>query len=283
MSNYVIATSTDDTDNDTTDADITAPADITCPDDDTADTNNVTNSTSTSSSSSPSRSLCSNPNITIKPAVKGGAVVVRHTDLYIAEARHQLSDTSSYCPLDFDPTPDHQTIVSQTIQNLIISGDLPPITSNLIIPKPCTARVYLLPKIHKADGPSRPIVVVCSYPTELISAYLGSVFSSLGQELPTYFQDTIHILHLLQDFQFPGPQHLIFTVDIQSLYTCIPHADGLKVLRFFLSRRPNKSPSTNTLIRFTELILTLNIFSFNSSHFLQTKGVAMGTRMGPSY
>eukprot|EP00061_Rhincodon_typus_P003268 g19676.t1 len=46
--------------------------------------------------------------------------------------------------------------------------------------------------------------------------------------------------------------------------------------------RHNQSPSTNTLIRLTELSLTLN-FSFNSSHFLQTKGVAMGTRMGPSY
>eukprot|EP00061_Rhincodon_typus_P009475 g33020.t1 len=42
-------------------------------------------------------------------------------------------------------------------------------------------------------------------------------------------------------------------------------------------------PSTNTLIRLTKLVLTLNDFSFNSSHFLKTKGMAMGTRMGPSY
>eukprot|EP00061_Rhincodon_typus_P003968 g21432.t1 len=45
---------------------------------------------------------------------------------------------------------------------------------------------------------------------------------------------------------------------------------------------PNQSSSTDTLIGLTELILTLNNFSFNSSHFLQTKGVAMDTRMGPS-
>eukprot|EP00061_Rhincodon_typus_P001657 g15388.t1 len=70
-------------------------------------------------------------------------------------------------------------------------------------------------------------------------------------------------------------------MDIQSLYTCIPHADGLKAFCFFLFRRPNQSPSIDTLIRFTELILTLN-FSFISSHFLQTKEVAMGTCMGPS-
>eukprot|EP00061_Rhincodon_typus_P005832 g25816.t1 len=72
-------------------------------------------------------------------------------------------------------------------------------------------------------------------------------------------------------------------MDIQSLYTCIPHADGLKALHFFLFRRPNQSPSSEIIIRLAGLVLTLNKFSFNSSHFLQTKGVAMGTRMGPSY
>eukprot|EP00061_Rhincodon_typus_P005560 g25206.t1 len=72
-------------------------------------------------------------------------------------------------------------------------------------------------------------------------------------------------------------------MDVQSLYICIPRADGLKALRFFVSRRPDQSPSTDTLIRQTELLLTLNNFSFNSSHILQTKRVAMGTHMGPSY
>eukprot|EP00061_Rhincodon_typus_P005336 g24715.t1 len=62
--------------------------------------------------------------------------------------------------------------------------------------------------------------------------------------------------------------------------TCIPNTDGLKALRSFLSHRPNQSSSTNTLIRSTELVLTLNNFSFNSSHFLQTNGVAVGIRMG---
>eukprot|EP00061_Rhincodon_typus_P014379 g41365.t1 len=160
------------------------------------------------------RVLRSNPSITIKPADKGGAVVVWHTDLYITEASHQLYDTSSYRPLNHDPTPDHQTIMSQTIHNLITSV----------------------------------------------------------QELLTYDRDTTHALHLLQDFRFPGPQHLIFTVDIQSLDSCFPHADGLKALCFFLSHRLNKSSSTDTLIRLTELVLTLDNFSFNSSHFLQTKG-----------
>eukprot|EP00061_Rhincodon_typus_P001154 g13886.t1 len=58
--------------------------------------------------------------------------------------------------------------------------------------------------------------------------------------------------------------------------------DGLKALPFFLSHGPNQSSSTDTFICLTELVLTLNNF-FNSFHFLQTHGVAMGTCMGPSY
>ncbi|XP_062918361.1 chitinase domain-containing protein 1 isoform X1 [Mobula hypostoma] len=72
-------------------------------------------------------------------------------------------------------------------------------------------------------------------------------------------------------------------MDVQSLYTSIPHQQGLKALHFFLDSRPNQFPSTTTLLRLAELVLTLNNFSFGSSYFLQTKGVAMGTRMGPSY
>eukprot|EP00061_Rhincodon_typus_P004862 g23616.t1 len=45
------------------------------------------------------------------PADKIGAVVVWRTDVYI---QRQLSDTSSYLPLDHDPTMTHQTTVSTT-------------------------------------------------------------------------------------------------------------------------------------------------------------------------
>eukprot|EP00061_Rhincodon_typus_P001462 g14865.t1 len=72
-------------------------------------------------------------------------------------------------------------------------------------------------------------------------------------------------------------------MDVQSLGHLHGECRCIKTLRFFLSRRPNQSPSTDTLIRLAELILTLNNFSFNSSYFLQTKGMAMGTHMGPSY
>lgn len=68
-----------------------------------------------------------------------------------------------------------------------------------------------------------------------------------------------------------------------SLYTSIPHAEGIKALGFFLDQRQNPFISTDTLVRLTELVLNLNTFEFNGNFFEQVSGVAMGTKMGPSY
>ena len=51
---------------------------------------------------------------------------------------------------------------------------------------------------------------------------------------------------------------------------------------FFRSTR-YKEPSSETLLRLAELVLTLNCVSFAGNYFKQINGVAMGTKMGPSY
>lgn len=72
-------------------------------------------------------------------------------------------------------------------------------------------------------------------------------------------------------------------MDVKSLYTIIPHSDGLTALEHFLERRDILDPPTHTLLRLDELVLKLNTFEFQGEYFEQEKGVAMGTRMGPSY
>ena len=72
-------------------------------------------------------------------------------------------------------------------------------------------------------------------------------------------------------------------MDVTALYTNIPHGDGLQALGVHLERRCDKSIPTDTLLRLTELVLTLNTFEFNGQFFRQCSGVAMGTKMGPSY
>ncbi len=72
-------------------------------------------------------------------------------------------------------------------------------------------------------------------------------------------------------------------MDVKSLYTVIPHHNGLRALKFFLDKRPVQELSTSVLVRLAELVLTLNNFSFDGEHYQQRSGVAMGTKMGPNY
>ena len=107
--------------------------------------------------------------------------------------------------------------------------------------------------------------------------------SPFVKSLPSYIKDTNHALKTFRDFNFPGQNKLIFTMDITSLYTVIPNHEGLLALKYFFDQRANKEPSTETLIRLAELVLTLNCFSFSDNYYKQINGVAMGTKMGPSY
>ena len=48
-------------------------------------------------------------------------------------------------------------------------------------------------------------------------------------------------------------------------------------------RRTVLVPTTATLLRLAELVLTLYCFSFDGRYFQQINGVAMGTKVEPSY
>ena len=71
-------------------------------------------------------------------------------------------------------------------------------------------------------------------------------------------------------------------MDVSSLYTSIPHHAALSAIRHYLNQRQDPQIPTDTFLRLTELVLTQNCFQFNGRFFRQVKGVAMGTKMGPS-
>ena len=74
----------------------------------------------------------------------------------------------------------------------------------------------------------------------------------------------------------------LFTMDVTSLYTNIPHSDGLVALKHFLPKSKFRVDPV-VILRLAELVLTLTSFKFGDQHFKQVRGVAMGTKMGPSF
>ncbi|XP_077861688.1 uncharacterized protein LOC144342322, partial [Saccoglossus kowalevskii] len=191
--------------------------------------------------------------IVIKPADKGGAVVVWRRDLYLVEAERQLSDTDSYRALDVDITNKIQREIGDVVNGYIAKGNLPKEARNLIVRSPRTSVVYLLPKIHKVNNPGRPIVSACNCETEHIARYLDSMLRPIVASQPTYVQDTTVALRKLELFRFtPDKPRFLFSMDIKSLYTSIPHTDGLLALQHFLNKRAVKDPPTFVLVRLAD-------------------------------
>ena len=215
-----------------------------------------------------------------------GRIVVWSRPLYDAEALKQLSDGRFYERLDHDPVKEYQQVIKSTVKQMIEANELSATAKNLVLQTPRTSRFYILPKIHKENNPGRPIVSACSCPTENIASYLDMVMSHLVCNLKTYVKDTNHALEIFRTFHFNNDdtnQRFLYTMDVKSLYTVIPHNSGLEALKCFLDKHPVLDPPTATLTRLVELVLTLNAFSFNNEFYHQVGGVAMGSKMGPNY
>ena len=94
--------------------------------------------------------LRSNDNLIIKPADKGGAIVLIDKQDYINEGLRQLNNPQFYREVRRDPTTKTATDISKFLSNLKEKKLLPPHHINFLTPKNCrTSLFYLLPKKEK--------------------------------------------------------------------------------------------------------------------------------------
>ena len=228
--------------------------------------------------------LKSRDDIVIKPADKGGRVVVWNKDHYIEEGLSQLENNEAfYRKMARDPTKEFNKVIINAVKEEIGNERLPDNAFQLFSNHPRTFVFYMLPKIHKPSNPGRPIVSAVSCPSSQIATFLDSILAPIVHSLPTFVKDSPDALRIFDQFRFTGENRFLFTMDVKSLYTVIPNADGLSALKHFLDQRTNKDPPTSTLLRLAELVLTTNGFSFDQQFYVQVGGVAMGSKLGPSY
>ena len=79
-------------------------------------------------------------------------------------------------------------------------------------------------------------------------------------------------------FQLRQRKQIHFHYGYHVFIHCHSNNEGLQALKHFFDQRTTKEPSTQTLLRLAELVLTLNCFSFSGNFYKQINGVAMGTK-----
>jgi peptide-methionine (R)-S-oxide reductase len=232
--------------------------------------------------------LKANKDIVIKPADKGSAVVIQNKIDYIAEGLKQLKDPKFYVEVDQDLTPNHNLQVKEFIQTLVHDQEISQECANyLFIEKPRTPQLYLLPKIHKnkVPPPGRPIVSGNSSPTERLSQLADLFLQPLVASTPSYVRDTTDFINKIQNVSNLLPGSTLCTIDVTSLYTNIPNQEGINACKKMLDthRAGNPKPSNDNIANILHYVLTKNNFDFNSKHYLQVGGTAMGTKVAPSF
>lgn len=77
---------------------------------------------------------------------------------------------------------------------------------------------------------------------------------------------------------------LLVAIDMETLYSSIPHEQGIRTAESFLMEEDRHSWSLNRFVLdLLTFILTKKYFIFMDQLFLQIQGVAMGTCCAPSY
>lgn len=151
--------------------------------------------------------------------------------------------------------------------------------------------LYLLSKIHKqlTPTPGRPIVSGSGGPTEKISGFGDFCLKPAVPKIPSYVQDTNHVLEILNSITSLSNDSLLVPLDVTSLYTNIPNVEGIEACRQLLEKdRGNLIDKTvkisnASILKLLEMVLSLNNFKFNGQNYLQVVGTAIGTRVAPTF
>lgn len=235
-------------------------------------------------------------NLVIKPADKGGALVVMDREHYLNGGLRQLRDVQYYRPLPRTIQSETKEQVTQLVQELLTGKHINQKIYRYLLPpdEPKLREFYGLPKVHKNEeswpvpGKEPPLRPVCPN--------VGTALTNLSQWVDFHIQplakrmlseslvkDSYDFVSRLKQLVIPADTPItLLAVDVESLYTNIPHKEGIDAIRESYERGIGTRPLTHLLCRALNLILTKNDMVFNGKHYLQVKGVAMGTNAAPA-
>ena len=233
-------------------------------------------------------SLRNKKDMIIKPADKGGKIVLWPRAAYLEEANRQLNDTDYYLLQHEDPTANLAMEIETFLTHLEAKGLIDGNCHEFLSPgaQVSIPNFYMLPKIHKANCPGRPIISGCQSPTRALSQYLDFYLKPIVKEIPSYIKDTDHFLREIFTLrnQVQVGDFLV-TMDVKSLYTNIPHDVGIdccleRLSHFYQNNLPLPIQHLEQMFTF---ILKQNYFEFDKKIYLQIHGTAMGSPFAPNF
>ena len=191
----------------------------------------------------PLKSLKEDNTIMILPAAKGRANVVLDTDTYHAKMS-ALIETGPYQPLNKDPTDSLTRNLSEKPLSLKRNGRISGAVYNKIRPRhKQPPRIYGLPKIHKANIPSRPTVSCVNTFAYDLSAFLANILSPLTGNSDFMVTNSAHFASIISSEKIQDNEIMV-SFDVESLFTNVPIEGTAQAARQKLNSDPGLADRT---------------------------------------
>ena len=230
-------------------------------------------------------SLCTNKELVIRPADKGGGIVVLDKVDYLREMHNIVDDANTYSILPCDPKLKYKRELEILVERGLFEGILTVKEKCFLIPKaPRTPTIYYLPKLHKNPvcPPGRPIVSGIDSITSRVGRYIDFYLQPIVKRIPSYVKDSRHIMNILSGIS-AVPGTWLVTIDVTSLYTIIPHSLGLESVHYFLEKESGlQTKQIEFIMALLKFAAASNYFWFDNEFYKQVTGVAMGAKYAPS-
>lgn len=153
--------------------------------------------------------------ITIKPSDKRGNIIVLDNDQYIAMCNKILQNQHWYCQNNSTFIDRFHNEFYQIVDAAYLKGVITMDQWEFIRTTFPHTRLYALPKLHKDfnHSPRRPIISGNGSLTKNLSTKVDEYLRLYVVSLPTYIQDTIHLLQIPNGLHISPLAHLV-AIDI---------------------------------------------------------------------
>ena len=211
-----------------------------------------------------------------------GSAIISH-ELYDSLCLKHLDDKDSFIFLQQDPLESTQVLITNKLIELMSSKDISVrLRNNLSVKNSKLGKFNILPKIHKSKFGTRPIINSINHPTSNISEFIDFLLQPFVITSDSYIKDSQNLIQKLENKTFPE-NIKICSLDFESLYSNIDLKDALKIISEFMQDKLSNNHITSLgFHNILKLLFDNNVFSYNKKYYKQIKGIAMGSKCGPS-
>ena len=233
--------------------------------------------------------LRKNDDIIVTKPDKDSGVVLLNTSDYVDKMNKILNDQSKFRRLgpvsSNDNTASTESRLHKRLLDLVKADLMPKWIYDAIRPTGSQRpRIYGSPKTHKEGTPLRPILSMTGSSHHELGKWLAGLLQPVLERFSSHcISDSFTFAKTMQNLDI-DPNVFMCSFDVSSLFTNVPLDETTKICSEALYDQPNSRPVIPKDV-FVELMKSATSsveFSFNTTMYKQTDGVAMGSPLGPA-